>query len=91
MRLGPAHAAHRRRSADSLAARLLAIAHGAGRSIDAKILLLAPDAASGFVREWRPDVFPPERHRGYAFTWFTLAAVVVIVFVGMHWRKDNST
>ena len=67
------------------------IAADAGRSLDAKILLLAPDPASGFVREWRPDVFPPERHRGYAFTWFTLAAIVVGVFVGMHWRKDSST
>jgi cytochrome oxidase assembly protein ShyY1 len=67
------------------------IAADAGRSLDAKILKLAPDPASGFIREWRPDVFPPERHRGYAFTWFTLAAVVAIVFVGMHWRKDTST
>lgn len=62
-----------------------------GRTLDAKILLLAPEKDSGFVREWRPDVFPPERHRAYAFTWFTLAAVVVIVFVGMHWRRDSST
>ena len=67
------------------------IAADAGRPLDAKILLLAPDPASGFVREWRPDVFPPERHRGYAFTWFTLAAIVAGVFVGMHWRKDSST
>ena len=52
---------------------------------------LAPDAGSGFVREWRPDVFPPERHRAYAFTWFTLAAVVVVVFVGMHWQKSDRT
>ena len=62
-----------------------------GRTLDAKILLLAPEAGSGFVREWRPDVFPPERHRAYAFTWFTLAAVVAVVFVGMHWRKDTPT
>ncbi len=67
------------------------IAADAGRSLDAKILLLAPDPASGFVREWRPDVFPPERHRGYAFTWFSLAAIVAGVFIGMHWRKDPST
>lgn len=67
------------------------IAADLGRPLDAKILLLAPEPASGFVREWRPDVFPPERHRGYAFTWFTLAAVVAGVFVGMHWRKDSST
>ena len=66
------------------------IAADSGRSLDAKILKLAPDPTSGFVREWRPDVFPPERHRGYAFTWFTLAAIVAGVFVGMHWRKDQS-
>jgi surfeit locus 1 family protein len=62
-----------------------------GRTLDAKILLLAPEEGSGFVREWRPDVFPPERHRAYAFTWFTLAAVVAVVFGGMHWRKDAPT
>jgi cytochrome oxidase assembly protein ShyY1 len=62
-----------------------------GRSLDARMLRLAPDAASGFVREWRPDVFPPERHRAYAFTWFTLAAAVVVVFVGMHWQKPDRT
>ena len=67
------------------------IAADVGRDLDRKVLLLAPDPASGFVREWRPNVFPPERHRAYAFTWFTLAAVVVGVFVGMHWRKDATT
>ncbi|MGH8171967.1 MAG: SURF1 family protein [Rhodanobacteraceae bacterium] len=61
------------------------------RQLDAKILLLAPEQGSGFVREWRPDVFPPERHRGYAFTWFTLAAVVLCVFIGMHFRKNPTT
>lgn len=65
------------------------VAADAGRSLDARVLKLAPDDASGFVRVWRPDVFPPERHRAYAFTWFTLAAVVVAVFVGMHWRKET--
>jgi cytochrome oxidase assembly protein ShyY1 len=63
----------------------------AGRNLDRNVLLLDPKEGSGFVREWRPNVFPPERHRAYAFTWFTLAAVVVVVFVIMHWRKDPST
>jgi surfeit locus 1 family protein len=67
------------------------IGEDADRRLDAKILRLAPEQGSGFVREWRPNVFPPERHRAYAFTWFTLAAVVVGVFIGMHWRKDTST
>jgi surfeit locus 1 family protein len=67
------------------------IAADAGRNLDQRVLLLDPKEGSGFVREWRPNVFPPERHRAYAFTWFTLAAVVVVVFVIMHWRKDPST
>jgi surfeit locus 1 family protein len=65
------------------------VAADVGRWLDARILKLAPDRNSGFVRTWRPDVFPPERHRAYAFTWFTLAAVVAAVFVGMHWRKET--
>ena len=64
------------------------IAADAGVGLDAKVLLLEPEPNSGFAREWQPNVFPPERHRAYAFTWFTLAAVVVVVFVGMHWRKE---
>jgi cytochrome oxidase assembly protein ShyY1 len=67
------------------------IAADLGRSLDSRILRLAPAPGSGFVREWRPDVFPPERHRAYAFTWFTLAAVVLAVFVGMHWQKSDRT
>ncbi|NCT68524.1 MAG: SURF1 family protein [Rhodanobacteraceae bacterium] len=63
------------------------IAADLGRPLDAHVLLLLPEAGSAFVREWRPEVFPPERHFGYAFTWFTFAAVVVAVFVLLHWRK----
>ncbi|WP_300618290.1 SURF1 family protein [Dokdonella sp.] len=60
-----------------------------GRTLDPRVLLLLPDNADGtaFVREWRPEVFPPERHYGYALTWFTFAAVVVATFAILHWRK----
>ncbi|MBI5041769.1 MAG: SURF1 family protein [Gammaproteobacteria bacterium] len=43
------------------------------------ILLLAPDQPAGFVREWKPVVFGPERHVGYAVQWFSLAAAWVIL------------
>ncbi len=69
---------------------LAEIGEDAGRQLDPNILLLAPDESSGFVRAWRPNVFPPERHRAYAFTWFTLAAVAAGTFVGMHWRKTST-
>ncbi len=59
-----------------------------GRQLDPRVLLLSPDQGDrgGFVREWRPEVFPPERHYGYAFTWFMFAGVAVAIFVIRHWR-----
>ena len=96
--LGPAPRRQCAAAADKLAEdqhlpRCAEISADIGRTLDERILLLAARerAGDGFVREWRPDVFPPERHRGYAFTWFTLAVVGVTSFVGMHWRKDPST
>ncbi len=56
-----------------------------------RILLSDPDPASGFVREWTPNVMPPERHAAYAFQWFALAIAVAAAFVVVHWRKvDNA-
>ena len=45
------------------------------------LVLLDADAPGGFVREWRPDGFPPSRHVGYAVQWFSLAAALVILYV----------
>lgn len=64
-----------------------------GRDLDPHVLLLMPatgdNGGGAFVREWRPEVFPPERHYGYAFTWLTFAGVVVVTFVILHWRKEK--
>lgn len=68
---------------------LAEIAADLDRPLDPRVLLTLPDTADGgaFVREWRPEVFPPERHYGYALTWFTFAVVVVLTFAVLHWRK----
>ena len=49
------------------------------RHLFPRIILLDADQADGFVREWKPSTFPPERHLGYAITWFCLAATVAVV------------
>jgi surfeit locus 1 family protein len=49
-------------------------------------LLLNPDEADGFVREWKPALMEPEKHLGYAIQWFGLATTVVLVFVILAWR-----
>jgi surfeit locus 1 family protein len=58
-----------------------------GKPLLPRILLLDPAADSGFVRAWTPNVMPPERHRAYAFQWFSFVAVVLAIFVVRHWRR----
>jgi surfeit locus 1 family protein len=57
------------------------------RPVVGGLLLMDAEAPAGFVREWTDFGFPPERHYGYAFQWFALAAVVVIVFVVVNRRR----
>ncbi len=53
------------------------------------ILLLDKDQADGFVREWQPATFPPQRHLGYAVTWFAMAAALLILYVATHLRRQD--
>jgi surfeit locus 1 family protein len=55
------------------------------------VLLLSPDAPHGFKRDWKPASFGPEKHHGYAITWFGLALTVLAVFLLLHWRRPAST
>ena len=52
------------------------------------VLLLAPDAPDGFVRDWQPNVSGPMTHYSYAFQWFAMATVVVVL-IGWHLRKRS--
>ena len=42
----------------------------------------------GFAREWRPHRgIGPERHRGYAFQWFALAATLLAIYTFVNLRR----
>lgn len=58
-----------------------------GRPLQARIILLDAAQADGYVRAWQPSTFPPERHLGYAITWFALAATVAVLFVALNLRR----
>lgn len=45
------------------------------------IVRLEPGSATGFHRDWPEPGFGRERHLGYAYQWFAMAATVVIIFV----------
>ncbi len=65
------------------------IAEDLKRKIDTRILLLDADPASGFIREWTPQVMSPDRHRGYAFQWFCFVVAAIVIFIVLHWRRET--
>jgi surfeit locus 1 family protein len=44
-------------------------------------VLLAPDQAQGYLRDWRQASFHPEKSRGYALQWFSFALALAILYV----------
>ena len=56
-------------------------------------MLLDPEAAGGFVRDWIPPGSDEARHLGYAFQWFamTLAVMVVSISVTVKSRKAGKS
>jgi surfeit locus 1 family protein len=57
------------------------------------VIRLDAAAADGFRREWSPAArlgMAPEKHRAYAFQWFSLAFTVLVVLVVVNLRKSGS-
>ena len=57
-------------------------AHDLKRPVLPFVVLMDASQPHGFVREWAPYLgIGPDRHRGYAFQWFSLAAAVAVVWI----------
>lgn len=68
---------------------MAAIARDQHAEIAPRLLLLDADPTSGFVRSWTPAVMSPEKHRGYALQWFSFAVAALVIFVVLHWQKNQ--
>ncbi|MGB5438436.1 MAG: SURF1 family protein [Gammaproteobacteria bacterium] len=56
-----------------------------GHSLLPLILQLDPVDEYGFVREWKAVYgIPPNKHRAYALQWFTLALVLLAIYIGVN-------
>jgi len=53
------------------------------------ILLLDDNQSDGFVRDWHPLTFGPERNVGYAVQWFGLALALLVIYVVVNTRKAD--
>jgi surfeit locus 1 family protein len=52
------------------------------------VLLLDPREPEGFVRDWKPVYgITPDKHRAYAAQWFTLALVLLLIYVGVNTQR----
>ncbi len=65
------------------------LAEDLGYPLAPTVMLLSPESGEGFLREWRPHVpgMGPQRHRGYALQWFSLAATLVVIYVVVNMRR----
>jgi surfeit locus 1 family protein len=52
-----------------------------GRRVEPRIVLLDPQEANGYVREWRPPGMQPVRHWSYAIQWWCFAAATIVFWL----------
>lgn len=67
--------------------RIAALEKELGYPLLPVVLLLDDQQEDGFVREWRPVRYGPERNVGYAVQWFGLALVLLIIYLVVNTRK----
>jgi surfeit locus 1 family protein len=63
------------------------LARALGAPLEARILLLDPEAPAGFTRDWQPPGMSPLRHLSYAIQWWCFAALALIVWVVLGVRR----
>lgn len=64
----------------------LALEEQLGLTLFPRELRLDPDQPAGFRRDWPVINVSPQKHRGYALQWFTMAAVLLLFFL---FRSSN--
>jgi surfeit locus 1 family protein len=64
------------------------LAQQAGQAISPVLLLLAPDAPTGFARDWPQYDAKVGMHIGYAIQWFVFASAAIVLFLGASLRRN---
>ena len=55
------------------------------------VLLLDTQDPQGFIRDWKPVYgISPDKHRAYAAQWYTLALVLLLIYVGVNTHRVAS-
>ena len=68
-----------------------AIEHRLGEGILPAIVQLGSEEPHGFTRDWRPVYgIGPEKHTAYAMQWFTLALVLLVIYLGVNMKRTGN-
>jgi len=53
------------------------------------VIMLDKDQTIGYEKNWQPIVMPPEKHRAYAFQWFSLASawLILMICASVYWAR----
>jgi surfeit locus 1 family protein len=60
-----------------------------GLDLQPLIVQQRSDTPDGLARDWTAPTFGIERHRAYAFQWFSLALVILILYIALNVRRKN--
>lgn len=55
--------------------------------VGTRVLLQTEPEHDVLIRDWRPAVMSADRHRAYAFQWFSFAAAVALISIVMTYRS----
>lgn len=67
------------------------IGRAAGIELQPFVIEQTSDAADGLIRDWPRPSSGADKHRGYAFQWYALAATALLFFVVTGFRRGRSS
>ncbi|WP_151635471.1 SURF1 family protein [Noviherbaspirillum aerium] len=67
------------------------ISRAAGFALQPFVIEQTSEAADGLVRDWPRPSSGADKHRGYAFQWYALAATALLFFVVTGFRRGRSS
>ncbi len=65
------------------------LANQLGRNLHPQLILLDPQDADGFVRNWHVPGATSLRHLGYAIQWFAFAATAIAIWFALGLRRSG--
>ncbi|MGO4326471.1 SURF1 family protein [Cupriavidus sp. 2TAF22] len=66
---------------------IAAFARELGVPLQPFVLEQRSESGDGLARDWAPADTGADRHYGYAFQWFGLAALTLVLLVALSWRR----